>query len=171
VTGTWEDGVRAHHEAVARFTEAAGKLDDVAWHARSGPDRWCPGQVAEHVALTYEKALAELGGTGEGMRARLPAWRSALLRWRVLPRILDSGVFPKARAVREIRPPEAPRAKAAVLSALEADAVRFEAELTRARAEGGGSLTHPYFGRLRADKMLAFLASHTEHHRKQLPGI
>jgi len=171
VTATWEDGVRTHHEAVARFTEAAAKLDDVAWHARPGPDRWCPGQVAEHVALTYEKLVAELAGTGTGMRARLPFWKMALLRWRVLPGILKTGVFPPgARAVREIRPPNAPRAKATVLPALEADAIRFETALTRARQKGGGALTHPFFGRMRAEKMLALMAVHTEHHRRQLPG-
>jgi hypothetical protein len=165
----WAKGVRAHQEAVLRFTAAADRLDDVAWHARSAVDKWCPGQVAEHVSLTYAQLLAELRGTG-GMRQRLPWWKAALLRWRVLPRLLREGLFPKARAPREIRPPDSPRPKAAVLQAIREDTARFEEELTSARALGEGRLTHPYFGRLPPRKILALMAAHTEHHRLQLPG-
>jgi hypothetical protein len=89
------------------------------------------------VALTYVQLLAELLGTG-GMRQRLPWWKSALLSWRFLPRIMHEGLFPKARAPREIRPPESPRPKAAVLQAMRKDAAQFEEELTRAQAEGRG---------------------------------
>lgn len=165
----WAAGVRVHQEAVLRFVETASRLDDVAWHARGAVDKWCPGQVAEHVALTYVQLLAELLGTG-GMRQRLSWWKSALLRWRFLRRILREGLFPKARAVREIRPPDSPRPKPAVLEGLRRDAARFEEELTRARAEGRGRLTHPHFGRLPPRKILGFMAAHTEHHRRQLPG-
>jgi hypothetical protein len=42
-----------HHEAVGRFVECAQRLDDVAWRARAAASGWCPGQVAEHIALTY----------------------------------------------------------------------------------------------------------------------
>jgi hypothetical protein len=166
----WDERVRAHQGAVARFVETAGKLDDVAWHARPAPDKWCPGQIAEHVALTYLKLVSELARPGRGMRARLPLWKSALLRWRLLPGILRTGRFPEARAVREIRPPDTPRTKAAVLDALQAEAARFEAGLTQARDRGEGALTHPYFGRLAPHKMLGLIAAHTEHHRRQLPG-
>ena len=57
-----------------------------------------------------------------------------------------------------------------MLDALRNDAARFEEELTRAQKEGGGRLTHPYFGRLPPRKILGFMAAHTEHHRRQLPG-
>jgi uncharacterized damage-inducible protein DinB len=63
-----------------------------------------------------------------------------------------------------------PRPKAAVLEALRADASRVEEELTSARDGGQGRLTHPYFGRLGPEKVLGFIAAHTEHHRGQLPG-
>jgi hypothetical protein len=154
---------------VARFAQSADRFDDVAWHARSEAGRWCPGQVAEHVALTYAQLLAELLGTG-GMRRRLSWWKAAWLRLRFLPGILQRGHFPKAPAPREIRPPESPRAKDLVLEALRANAARFEEELTKARASGRGRLTHPYFGRLGPEKVLGFIAAHTEHHRQQLPG-
>jgi uncharacterized damage-inducible protein DinB len=165
----WEAGVRSHREAVLRFAETAERFDDVAWHARRASDKWCPGQVAEHVALAYGQLLSELSGAG-GMRQRLPWWKATLLRWRFLPGILREGAFPAARAPREIRPPDSPRPKAALLDILCKDAARFEAELTRAQAEGGGRLTHPYFGRLPPRKILGFMAAHTEHHRRQLPG-
>ena len=135
----WEDRVRAHQNAVARFVETAGKLDDVAWHARPAPDKWCPGQVAEHVALTYETARGRARASGR-RDARAPA----LLEDRrccagaCCPGSCGPDVFPEARAVREIRPPDTPRAKAVVLEALRADAARFEAELTQARGRGEG---------------------------------
>jgi hypothetical protein len=161
--------LRAHGQAVARFAETAGRLDDVAWHARQSADRWCPGQVAEHVSLTYVRLLAELDGEG-GMRRRLPWWKALLLRWRVLPGILRDGRFPRAPAPREIRPPESPRPKEQVLEALQRDTERFEREIARARGAGAGRLTHPYFGTLPPEKVVGFLAAHTEHHRRQLPG-
>ena len=113
--------------------------------------------------------VAELDGT-QGMRARLPVWKQLYIRWRFLPGILRAGRFPKTRAPREIRPAGEPRAKAVVLEALTADARRFEDGLTEARANGGGALTHPFFGRLRPVKMLGLITAHTEHHRRQLPG-
>lgn len=159
-----------HHEAVGRFVECAQRLDDVAWRARAAASGWCPGQVAEHIALTYATLVKELAGTG-GMRSRLPLWKRTMLRWRFLPQILSEGRFPKgARAPREIRPPDEPRAQESVLEALSTDAHRFEDGLAQARAEGGGRLTHPYFGRLRPDDMLRLITVHTEHHRRQLPG-
>ena len=165
----WEAGLQRHQQAVVRFVETADKLDDVAWHARGAAGQWCPGQVSEHVALTYHQLLAELLGTG-GMRRRLPWWKETMLRLRFLPGILRAGAFPKARAPREIRPPELPRPKPIVLGALRSDARRFEEELTSARDGGRGRLTHPYFGRLGPEQVLGFIAAHTEHHRRQLPG-
>ena len=165
----FERHLSRHHEAVARFVESAARLDDVAWQARAAAGKWCPGQVAEHVALTYDTLVRELGG-GAGMRSRLPFWKRTMLRWRFLPRILSEGRFPKAYAPREIRPPDEPRAQDALLDALRAGAGRFEEGLARARAEGGGRLTHAYFGRLGPDEMLRLITAHTEHHRRQLPG-
>lgn len=165
----FERHLSRHHEGVARFLEAAARLDDVAWQARASAERWCPGQVAEHVALTYDRLLKEMDG-GEPPRLRLTFWKRTLLRWRVLPQILNEGRFPKARAPREIRPPDEPRPQKAVLEALRTGAIRFEEGLARARARGEGRLTHVYFGRLRPDQMLRFMTAHTEHHRRQLPG-
>jgi len=165
----WEAGRQAHGAVVSRFVDTAERLDDVAWHARSAVDRWCPGQVAEHVALTYGQLLAELSGTG-GMKRRLPWWKALFIRWRFLPGILRTGVFPKARAPREIRPPDTPRERSAVLEALQKNALRFEEELTLARQSGRGRLTHPYFGALGPEAILRFVCAHTEHHRRQLPN-
>ena len=166
----FERYVSRHHEGVSRFLEAAERLDDVAWQARAAADRWCPGQVAEHVALTYDRLLKELDGVGEPRKPRLRFWKRTLLRWRVLPQILNEGRFPKARAPREIRPPDEPRPQKVVLKGLRADADRFEVSLAHARANGGGRLTHVYFGKLGPDQMLRFMTAHTEHHRRQLPG-
>ena len=166
----FERNLSRHHEAVSRFVEAALRLDDVAWQARAAADKWCPGQVAEHVALSYGVLLRELHGQGEPPRIRVSFWKSMLLRWRVMPQILNEGRFPKARAPREIRPPDAPRAQQTVLDALRHDADLFETALAEARARGEGRLTHIYFGRLRPDQMLRFITAHTDHHRRQLPG-
>jgi DinB family protein len=165
----FERHLSRHHEGVSRFLDAASRLDDVAWSARAAADKWCPGQVAEHVALSYAVLLKELRGGG-ARQSRLPLWRRMLLRFTVMPQILNEGRFPKARAPREIRPPDEPRAQKTVLETLRRDADLFESGLVEARAKGGGHLTHIYFGRLRPDQMLRFMTAHTEHHRRQLPG-
>lgn len=144
------------------------RLDEAAWLRKPAPDKWCPGQVAEHLVLGYDALLRELEGQG-GMRVRTSWWKRRLLRLRFLPMLLKQGRMPTgAPAVRELRPGEQPAARATLLETLRERARRFELELTRAFEAGGGRVTHPFFGPLTAPQALRFVAVHIEHHRKQI---
>src|SRR4030095_8755207 len=100
--------VAAHRASVDEFRDAASAVDPADWDAQPGAEKWSPGQIAEHLRLTYEVLLRELGG-GTGMRVRLPWWQRGLLRATVLRRIVARGTFPSgAPAVREIRPGAGP---------------------------------------------------------------
>lgn len=167
----WQRRCNEHRRAIGGFVAQVDRLEESAWLRRPAPDKWCPGQIAEHVLLTYDALLRELDG-GVGMRARGSWWRRLILRRRLLPALLKEGRFPPgAPAVREIRPGESPRPREVVVAELRERAARFEERLARAFAAGGGRLTHPFFGTLPAPDALRFVAVHTEHHRGQVPEV
>lgn len=165
----WDEAVDEHRTALAAFIDAAERLRDGDWRAEWAPGKWTRAQVAEHLALAYEAAIRELT-TGQPVRVLVQGWRQRALRWVFLPQILFRRAFPvRARSPREIRPGgdmTAPRAE--VVRRVRELGERFEAEMERARAGGGGSLTHPYFGRLPAVKAMRFVAIHLEHHTRQI---
>jgi len=101
------------------------------------------------------------------MSLRTKWWQRVLLRSVLLPRILRTGrIPPGAVAPRELRPGPISLEQAAQLEELRSEAVRFDAELGSRPASA--RLTHPYFGRLDAARVLRFCAVHTDHHARQL---
>jgi DinB superfamily len=166
----WQSRCEDHEREISRFLRDADRLDDVAWTRKPAPGKWSPGQIAEHLVLSYAAMRRELAG-GTGLRLRSRFWRRLLIRWRFLPVVLKERRLPAgAPAVREIRPAEEPRPRAVVTGDLRDQATLFEQELGRARAAGGGRLTHPFFGRLSPAEALRFVAVHAAHHRRQIPG-
>jgi hypothetical protein len=166
----WASLRAAHERAVGEFLDAVGALDEAAWRTAPAPGKWCPGQVAEHLVLTYGAFLRELQGRGR-MRVRTRWWLRAYLRLRVLPRMLKDNRFPSgAPAVREVRPAPDPRTPADVVADLRDKAAEFAEALTRSYAAGGGRLTHPFFGSVPALKALRVATMHIEHHRDQIPA-
>lgn len=164
----WGAAQREHQEAVERFIRSCQQVPADRWRHPLAAGKWSPAQVAEHVCLTYEALLHELGG-GAGMRPRVGTGMQRLLRWVMLPHILFHRSFPvRARAPRETRPGDAHPDCAVVLARLRDVAERFEHELNRARGNGEVHLTHPYFGCVEPVKTLRFCAVHLEHHRRQL---
>jgi DinB superfamily len=164
----WHEAVDEHRAALAAYLETAEEVRDDAWTRPLAPGKWSPAEVTEHVTLAYEVLLVELR-EGRGMRVKGPPWRRTLLRWVLLPHILFHGTIPlRPPAPRELRPgpPRAPRAEA--LRILRDLGERFEHEMTRARAAGGGWITHPYFGTVEPVKGMRFVGIHLEHHRKQV---
>jgi hypothetical protein len=158
-----------HRAAVDGFLAAAEGVDAARWATRPDAAKWSPGQVVEHVLLTYEAMLRELQG-GVGMRLRANWWRRLVIRLRYLPAVLNEGRLPDgAPAVREIRPGDVVREKQDLLLCFRERAAQFDETIGAAHHRGGGKLTHPFFGRLGTAEALALLTAHTEHHRKQLP--
>lgn len=152
-----------------RFAASAEALGEDAWARPRAPGAWSPAQIAEHLALSYEALLRELGG-GAGLRPRVTGLRQRLLRWVLLPHVLFHRTLPvRVRAPREIRPSEVPPGRPETLARMRELAARVERELDAARASGA-RVTHPYFGRIPAVPALRFCAVHVEHHHRQLSG-
>ena len=164
----WDEVLEEHRDAIAGFLEVASRLDDGAWGEPWAPDKWTRGQVAQHLVLVYEALLKEVR-TGERMTTRMPRWRQNMLRWIVLPHILFHRSFPgRPRSPREARPAEPLPPCAEVLRRLRELGERFETEVTQARRNGGGGLTHPYFGTIEPVRGMRFIAVHIEHHTRQI---
>jgi uncharacterized damage-inducible protein DinB len=169
VSDGWPERCLEHRREIESFLAALETLDDELWAREPAPGKWSPGQITEHLVLSYAAMRRELAG-GVGLRLRSTFWRRFLIRWRFLPMVLKQGRLPRgAPAVREIRPDAEPRPRSVAAPDLREQAKRFEEELTQARDRGEGRLTHPFFGRLSPPEALRFVAVHAAHHRGQLP--
>jgi hypothetical protein len=154
--------------AVERFLQSAAAVEDSRWTLPTKPDKWSPGEVAEHLVLTYDAVLRELGG-GVGMRLRLNWWRRLYVRARFLRPLLAEGRFPEpSPAVREVRPTGPVRGKAELVRVFRERARAFEEGIAAAHEKGGFRMTHPFFGKLGALDSVRLVTVHIEHHRKQL---
>lgn len=166
---TDRDSAAAEHQrAVQQFLLAARAVPASDWERSMTHEKWSPAQVAEHLRLTYVVVGQQLAG-GAGIRVRAPWWLRFVLRRRILPRILSTGVFPVgARAPSELRPSAGPFEREPVLSALAVAANAAEAATARAWDNPSPSMTHHVFGGLRAPTALLLLTVHTAHHAGQL---
>ena len=163
-------GLAAHRQSLAAYAAAAKNIPDSQWNQAPAPDKWSPGQVTEHLRMTYVVVGGELEGR-TGLTARTPWWIRPLLRFRFLRRILKDGAVPAgAKAPRELRPGPGPFDQGRTLEALAEAASSFEATLTRRWNDPAAAVTHHVFGKLSAAEMLRFATVHLDHHARQLPG-
>ena len=65
----WQRRCDEHQREIGRFLADAERLDDAAWVLSPAAGKWCPGQVAEHLVLSYAAMRRELAG-GVGLRLR-----------------------------------------------------------------------------------------------------
>ena len=154
---------------VERFLLSVDATPDARWKEPARPDKWSPAEIGEHLVLTYEAVLRELGG-GVGMRLRLNWWRRLYVRARYLRPLLAEGRFPEpSPAVREVRPTGPVRGKAELVQVFRERARAFDEGIAAAHHKGRFRMTHPFFGRLGTLDSVRLVAVHIEHHRKQLP--
>jgi hypothetical protein len=165
----WEEARAAHREAAALFVTRAAGVPAEHWKAARAPGKWSPAEIAEHLALTYEHLLAELRG-GKAMRVK-GSWLLRLgARYKFLPGLIRDGIIPQGvRAPREVRPEMPSGDSEQTLERFRMLSMDFENEITARRASGGGTLTHPYFGKLGPERGIRFVEVHIRHHTRQLP--
>src|SRR5215467_14238845 len=116
-----------HAAAVRHFAARAAAIAPDLWNVERASGKWTAAQEAKHLALGYEAWVRDLRG-GPTFRLKGRWWQRRLWRWRVLPKILESGRIPHgARAPREARPPDYPGDQSELLAELDAKAALFEA--------------------------------------------
>jgi hypothetical protein len=167
----WERVLSIHTQAAASLAETAERIAADRWLEPRAEGKWTPGHVLEHLNLTYETVLGDLGGRG-GMAVLTKWWQRALLRVFVVPRILRGGWFPGgARAPRELRPAQAATDQRAAIARFRELAQRFGDDVIAAREKGGATIAHAYFGRAGLDRSVLLCARHIEHHQRQLEAM
>lgn len=163
----WTRAQRDHREALGALLDTIASVEPDAWRRPLASGKWSPAQIAEHLALVYEKGSGDLTGVG-AVQPRVPLWQQRLLRWFLLPHILFHESVPlRASSPREVRPSERGLPQRGAADRLIALAGRFEADLEEA-SRLGRSLRHPYFGPISPLQALRFCAVHLEHHRRQM---
>lgn len=157
-----------HQRAVQEFLTAAREVPPEHWEKKPDAQHWSPSQIAEHVRMTYEVVSAQFSG-GQGLRVRTSWYMRALLRWKFLKGLLETGVFPKgARAPREVRPGDGPFDRDSTLTALERAALATENKLVERWTDASCIMTHHVFGELKTPEGARLVTVHTAHHAAQL---
>ena len=152
------------------FARAVESVEPGAWNVARAQGKWTPAEIAQHLILSYAPPLAELDG-GPGFAIRVPWWKRVVLRWKVLPKIVHAGEFPKgAPAPLESRPKAGAASPEAAGRLLREGSAEFARRLLEAEAARPARLSHPYFGKLSAPEILKLMAVHARHHMAQLPG-
>lgn len=171
ISRSWTRALREHDAAVRSMVEAARGIPEDRWHVPSAPGKWTVAEEVLHVVLSYEVALGGVE-TGAGMRPRVSPGRALLLRSLVLPVILRSTWFPRAKAPAEIRPPVGDAlagvdlGRPALIERLE-DRARKVGERLPA-APDALRFHHAYFGDLAPRQAMGMLAAHSRHHARRL---
>jgi hypothetical protein len=151
----------SHAAAAAEFRERATSIPADQWQSPRAPGKWTPAQEVEHVLLAFEAFTGQLAG-GPPMRMVVPRAQAILLRWLVLPYIVLTGRFPRARAPREVRPSGTSGTRDDLLTRFDGAATALaEAAL---RQPPSRRLGHAYFGAITLVEALGMLAAHTRHH-------
>lgn len=165
----WARALREHDAAIAAFTDVVAAIPEHRWHRPAAPGKWSVAEEVLHVTLAYEVALRGVR-TGAGMRARVSPVRARLLRWVVLPVMVRSSWFPRARAPVEVRPPanadDTELAPHGLRARLERAAAEVRSEVPAAHP--GMRFHHAYFGNLAPRQAMRMLAAHTRHHARAL---
>lgn len=164
---TLEDALTDNRRAVDDFIAAARAVAPTKWAEPRAPGKWSPGQVAEHLAISYELGRKVL--TGDAPFPRLPRPLRAVLRWWVVRPVLRSGKFPSGfKTSKPFIPASVPAPLDATCARLTGAAATFADEHAARARTGAETLVHPVFGTLTLAEYVRFNAAHARHHMGQL---
>lgn len=170
VSRAWRRALGEHDASVAAFVSVVRGIPDDRWALPRAPGKWSPAEEVLHVALAYEVAVRGVQ-TGAGMRSRVSPARARLLRWLVLPVMLESNWFPRAKAPAEIRPPRPGEGDVDLTRDVLLRRVEEQARVVRDQLPSSPPALrfhHAYFGALRPRQAMRMLAAHTRHHTRAL---
>jgi hypothetical protein len=166
----WNSAVAAHEAAVRDFVAACERCSADDWQ-RSADGKWSTAAVALHICNAYEVARDAMT-RGVGMRMRVSQRYAWFLRNFVLPIILATTRFPRARAPREVVPDEN-ETKLLTRDAAMTRLTRVAREASdafrnAASNESAPRMTHAYFGALDPYTAFRLITAHTRHHTRAL---
>ena len=160
------EALAANRDAVIDLV-AAAERSAATWTTPRAPGKWSPSQVVEHVA----RSLEEFANVVSGAPSKLgtpPVFLRPVFRF-FFYRILRKGEFPKAKANKALNPTSGPVTPFEARVRLEAALARFDEECRRL-ASSDQTVVSTGFGKLSIEDYARFLALHTRHHCKQMPG-
>jgi hypothetical protein len=161
-----ETALRTHHQAMQAFLASVRAVPPAQWNRPRAEGKWSPGQIAEHLALSYEASSDVLRGRAPGPAA--PRLLRPLLRTFLLQPVLWLRRFPlSSKSPPVLRPGASPAAASVLLDRLQAAAAAFESDAVAAQRD---AIDHPAFGRLPLVNLIRLQEIHTQHHRGHLPS-
>jgi hypothetical protein len=156
-------------EAVDGLVARARAVPVDAWSRPTVPGKWSPGQVVEHVVVSYEMARQAL--LGKPSMPAIPRILRPVVRKLFLGKVIRTGKFPKgAKAPASLMPAASPGDRDVLIGRLRTESEAFRRTALEHSGHGEGTLDHPVFGRLSVPDYVMVLARHTTHHAKQIPG-
>ena len=163
LTAALEDYQRAKRD----FITVVGSVPAAGWALPCAPGKWSPAQEVEHIALAHELFAAQLAGAPP-MRVLVSGWKASVLRGVVLPWILRTGRFPRAKSPREARPSAEADTPDALIARIEAAAAAVATHLATGESVRTRRVDHPYFGSMTLYQALVLSTVHTRHHQVTL---
>jgi hypothetical protein len=162
-----ENAIAEHHTAVQEFLTTGRAMTAQQWAAPRAPGKWTPGQIAEHLAITYEYGIALAKGNPPG--GRLPFFIRPIVRRAFVNPTLKAGRFTRSGKTPKIfEPSTTPPAANVVLPRLETALSGFENAIQSGVPEARHTLRHPFFGKVPTTDYLRLQTIHAKHHHGQL---
>jgi hypothetical protein len=163
VQRTLDDNRVAIDELIAAAERCSG-----VWTVPRAPGKWSPSQIVEHVARSLDEAANVVSGRPSKF-LKLPSFLRPVARVLFFNRTLRRAEFPKSKAARALNPAAGPATPAEARRHLDAALERFDREC-RACAHAGRTVESEAFGKVSLADYARFVALHTRHHCRQMPG-
>lgn len=162
-----DDALAENRKAVQALI-AAAEASGSAWATPRAPKKWSPSQVVEHVAMSLEDSAKLMNGESTRFPS-VPRFLRPLFRGLFFNRVVRQRTFFKAKTNAAMDPATGPALATDARGRLEGATQTFEAA-SRVRAAADGLVHNSSFGDVPVTDYAIFMAMHTRHHCKQMPG-
>lgn len=163
--------IKKHRAILDEYIQKAGEIDEQIWQTPVAAEKWTPAQITEHLIETYQLVVNQARG-GPGLRVQTGFLLQKILRLLILPRIYRTRRLPGgAKSPKELLPTDSGQTRQEALRQLLEVGDKFEETIWSLREDDTFRLKHHIFGEIEIVKATEFIAIHTEHHGRQLPGF
>jgi hypothetical protein len=152
-------------EAVDALSAAAAAASE-RWSQSPGPERWSPGQIVEHVAMTLDESAKVAAGKPSRF-PELPPFVRPFVRWLFLNPALRKSAIPRGVTTPAFNPAQGLATMLEGRVRLSRALLEFD-QAVRLSAARGPVVRSTVFGTVSASRFVRFQALHTRHHIAQL---